>query len=251
VEGLRYINEQHKVDKFLKENVRKGYIQLSQSPFAAPVFFVKKKDGKLRFIQDYRWLNEWTVKDRYPLPLSADIINQLAGAKFFTKFNVRWGYNNICICKGDKWKAAFTTNRGLFELLVMFFGLTNSPATFQALMNSIFADLISKGVVAVYLDDIFIHTKMIKEHCEITREVLCCLEESNLYLHPAKCEFKCTEVEYLGMLIRENHVSMDPAKVQAVTDWPALGTSKILEVFLGLLISIAVSLKGLHALRGP
>jgi hypothetical protein len=157
------------------------------------------------------------VKDQYPLPLSTDILNWLAGAKFFTKFNVRWGYNNIRIRKGDKWKVAFTTNQGLFEPLVMFFGLTNFPATFQALMNSIFANLIAKGVVAVYLDDILIYTKTIKEHCKITREVLCHLEGNDLYLRPAKCKFECTEVEYLDMLIRENHISMDPAKVQAVT----------------------------------
>jgi hypothetical protein len=174
------VDEQREVDKFLEENVCKGYIQLLQSPFAAPVFFVKKKDGKLCFIQDYRWLNEWTVKDWYPLPLSADIISRLAGAKFFTKFDVRCGYNNICICKGDKWKAAFTTNWGLFEPLVMFFGLTNSPATFQALMNLIFADLIAKGVVAVYLDDILIYTKTIKEHRKITCEVCCAMSRGNL-----------------------------------------------------------------------
>jgi hypothetical protein len=173
------------------------------------------------------------VKDRYPLPLSADIINRLAGAKFFTKFDVQWGYNNIRIRKGDEWKAAFTTNRGLFEPLVMFFGLTNSPATFQALMNLIFADLIAKGVVAVYLDDILIYTKTIKEHRKITHEVLRCLEENNLYLRPAKCKFECTEVEYLGMLIRENHVSMDPAKVRAVTDWPAPRNLKEVRGFLG------------------
>jgi hypothetical protein len=152
------------------------------------------------------------VKDWYLLPLSADIINRLAGAKFFTKFDVRWGYNNVRIRKGDKWKAAFTTNRGLFKPLVMFFGLTNSPATFQALMNSIFADLIAKGVVAVYLDDILIYTKTIKEHCEITREVLCRLEENNLYLRPA---------------------NMDPAKVQAVTDWPSPRNLKDVRGFLG------------------
>jgi hypothetical protein len=227
------VDEQRKVDKFLKENVRQGYIQSSQSPFAAPVFFVKKKDGKLCFIQDYRWLNKWTVKDRYPLPLSADIINRLARAKFFTKFNVRWSYNNICIRKGDEWKAAFTTNWGLFEPLVMFFGLTNSPATFQALMNLIFADLIAKGIVAVYLDDILIYTKTIKEHCKITCKVLRCLEENDLYLCPAKCKFECTEVKYLGMLIQENHVSMDPAKVQAVTDWPAPQNLKDVRGFLG------------------
>jgi hypothetical protein len=102
----------------------------------------------------------------------------------------------------------------------MFFGLTNSPATFQALMNLIFADLIAKGVVAVYLDNILIYTKMIKEHCKVTRKVLHYLDENNLYLRPAKCKFECTEVEYLGMFIRENYVSMNSAKVQAVTDWP-------------------------------
>jgi hypothetical protein len=125
-----------------------------------------------------RWLNKLTVKDWYPLPLSANIINWLAGAKFYTKFDIRWGYNNICIRKGDKWKAAFTRNWGLFKPLVMFFGLTNSPATFQALMNSIFADLIAKGVVAVYLDDILIYTKTIKEHRKVTRKVLCHLEKT-------------------------------------------------------------------------
>jgi hypothetical protein len=122
---------------------------------------------------------------------------------------------------------------GLFKPLVMFFELTNSPATFQPLMNSIFVDLIAKGVVAVYLNDILIYTKTIKEHRKITRKVLCRLEENDLYLRPAKCEFECTEVEYLGMLIRENHVSMDPAKVQAVTDWPAPWNLKDVRGFLG------------------
>jgi hypothetical protein len=115
----------------------------------------------------------------------------------------------------------------------MFFRLINSPATFQALMDSIFADLIAKGVVAVYLDNILIYTKTIKEHREITCEVLCRLEENDLYLCPAKCKFECTEVKYLGMLIRENHASMDPAKVQAVTDWPAPRNLKDVRGFLG------------------
>ena len=110
---------------------------------AAPFFFIKKKDGKLRFVQDYRKLNEVTVKNRYPLPLVSDIVGRLKGARYFTKFDVRWGYNNVRIKDGDEWKAAFSTNQGLFEPLVMFFGLTNSPATFQALMNSIFSDLIA------------------------------------------------------------------------------------------------------------
>uniref|UniRef100_A0A0W0FTD6 Putative reverse transcriptase-rnase h-integrase n=1 Tax=Moniliophthora roreri TaxID=221103 RepID=A0A0W0FTD6_MONRR len=140
-------------------------------------------------------------------------------AKYFTKLDVRWGYNNVRIKKGDKWKAAFVTNRGLFEPQVMFFGLTNSPATFQALMNSIFADLIAQGKVAVYLDDILIYSTNLEEHHQTTHEVLKRLQENDLYLHPEKCKFDQEQVEYLGMVIREGVVSMDPVKVRAVKEW--------------------------------
>ena len=109
---------------------------------ASPFFFISKKDGKLRPCQDYRYLNNWMIKNSYPLPLISDILDKLKGAKYFTKLDVRWGYNNICICKGDKWKAAFKTNKGLFEPIVMFFGMCNSPATFQAMMDDIFVGMI-------------------------------------------------------------------------------------------------------------
>uniref|UniRef100_A0A0W0GEU5 Putative pro-pol protein n=1 Tax=Moniliophthora roreri TaxID=221103 RepID=A0A0W0GEU5_MONRR len=158
------VNEQGELDQFLEENLQKGYIIPSKSPMASLVFFVKKKDGKLRFVQDYHKLNEFTVKNRYPLPLASDIINRLKDAKYFTKLDVHWGYNNV-----------------------MFFGLTNSPATFQALMNSIFADLIAQGKVAVYLDDILIYSTNLEEHCQTTHEVLKRLQENDLYLHPEKC----------------------------------------------------------------
>ena len=132
------------------------------SPMASPFFFVKKKDGSLRPVQDYRKLNDMTVKNRYPLPLIQELVDKLKGARYFTKLDVRWGYNNVRVKEGDEWKAVFVTNHSLFEPLVMFFGLTNSPATFQALMNSLFADLIAEGKVAVYLDDILIDSsKMI------------------------------------------------------------------------------------------
>ena len=135
-------NEQEELDQFLEDNLQKGYIWPSKSPLSSPVFFVKKKDGKLQFIQDYCKLNQFTVKNCYPLPLVVNIISQLQGAQYFTKFDIQWGYNNIRIKQGDEWKAAFATSWGLFEPSVMFFGLTNSPATFQALMNFIFADLV-------------------------------------------------------------------------------------------------------------
>ena len=147
------------MDSFLEENLCTGRIRPSKSPIAAPVFFIKKKDGSLRLVQDYQALNSMTVKNKYPLPLNSELVSQLRGARYFTKLDVHWGFNNVHIKPGDEWKAAFRTNRGLFEPLVMFFGMTNSPATFQTMMNDIFRNLIAEGIVVVYLDDILIFIK--------------------------------------------------------------------------------------------
>ena len=124
--------------EFLIDHLEKGYIRVSKSPYASPFFFVKKKDGKLRPVQDYRKLNSHTVRNQYPLPLISDLITDLSGAWIYTKLDIRWGYNNIRIKEGDEWKAAFMTKYGLYEPTVMYFGLTNSPATFQTMMNYIF-----------------------------------------------------------------------------------------------------------------
>lgn len=150
--------EDEELGHFLNDARAKGYIVLSKSPMVSSVFFIKKKDRKLHFMQDYQKLNTVTIKNCYPLPLTSDIINHLMKAKIFTKFDVRWGYNNIRIKEADQWKAAFITNRGSFEPRVMYFSLTNSPAIFQTLMNTIFADLIAGGKVAVYMDDILIYS---------------------------------------------------------------------------------------------
>jgi len=159
--------EQKELDSFLEENLHTGQIRPSKSPMAAPVFFIKKKDGSLRLVQDYRALNSMTVKNKYPLLLISELVSQLHGARYFTKLDVCWGFNNVRIKpKGDKWKAAFQTNRGLFEPLVMFFGMTNSPATFQTIMNNIFWNLIAEGIVVVYLDDSLIFTKTEEEHAQ-------------------------------------------------------------------------------------
>jgi len=136
------LEEQEELDVFLEEALSTGRIQPSRSPIGAPVFFIKKKDGKLCFIQDYHALNMITRKNRYPLPLIDDLIHHLRGARYFMKLDVHWGYNNVRIKEGDEWKAAFCTNCGLFEPLMMYFGLTNSPVTFQTMMNKIFHDLI-------------------------------------------------------------------------------------------------------------
>ena len=225
--------EQESLDEFIEENIATGRIRSSKSPMAAPCFFIKKKDGSLRLIQDYCALNNITVKNRYPLPLISELIERLKGARYFTKLDVRWGYRNVRIKEGDEWKAAFRTNRGLFEPLVMMFGLTNAPSTFQTMMNEIFADLIAEGKICVYLDDILIFSRDLVEHRRITRIVLERLRKNKLFLKHEKCEFEKRKIEYLGVIISEGQVEMDPVKVAGVAEWPRPTVKKEVQQFLG------------------
>jgi hypothetical protein len=147
--------------------------------------------------------------------------------------DIRWGYNNVCIHEGDKWKATFHTNRGLFELLVMYFGLTNSLAMSQTMMNGILQDLITEGVVSMHLNDILIFTNLLGEHHWTTCLVLDRMCEHKLYLWPEKCEFEKTKIEYLGIIISHNKVEMDPVKIAGVADWPTPSNKKEVQSFIG------------------
>jgi hypothetical protein len=225
--------EQIKLDKFLKENLDKGYIKLSQSPMASPFFFVKKKDEKLRPCQDYQYLNDWTVKNAYPLLLISEIMDKIKGAKFFTKFDGWWGYNNIRIRTEDQWKAVFKMNWGLFEPTMMFFRMCNSLATFQAMMNTIFSDMIEGCMVIVYMDDILIFANNQEDLQKHTKMVLQWLWEHNLFLKPKKCKFNKTMMEYLGLTSQEEKLSMDPVKLSGIRDWPTPNMVKQVWGFLG------------------
>jgi hypothetical protein len=227
------LTEQREMDAFLEEALATGRIQQSKSPLGALVFFIKKKDGKLHFVQDYRALNAITRKNQYPLPLIDDLIHWLKGAHYFTQLDVCWGYNNVRIRKGDEWKVTFRTNQGQFEPLVMYFDLTNSPATFQTMMNEIFQNLITEGVVSVYLNDILIFTDSLEDHRRITCLVLDCMREHKLYLRLEKCKFEKTKIEYLGVIIAHNKVEMDPVKIAGVTDWPTPSNKKEVPSFVG------------------
>jgi len=225
--------EQKAMDEFLVENLETGRICPSKSPMAAPCFFIKKKDGQLHLIQDYRSLNEIMVKNKYPLPLISELVDKLKGARYFTKLDVQWGYQNVRMKEGDEWKAAFRTNRRLFEPLVMMFGLTNAPATFQTMMNDIFGDLIAEGKICIYLDDILIFSQNLAEHRKVTRMVMERLQKHKLFLKHEKCEFEKDQVEYLGVIISEGKVEMDPVKVAGVAEWPVPMSKKELQQFLG------------------
>ena len=160
-------------------------------------------------------------------------MDKIQGAKYFTKLDVRWGYNNIRIKDGDQWKVAFKTNRGLFEPTVMFFGMCNSPATFQSMMDAMFKDLIEEGIIIIYMDDLFLFAKDLTSLEENTKRVLQRLLDNDLYLKPRKCEFAQTKVEWLGMIIEENRISMDAGKLKGIQDWPTPTTVKEVRGFLG------------------
>ena len=220
------------MNKFIDENLEKGYIRPLKSPYAAPFFFVDKKDASLRSCQDYRDLNSGTIEDKYPIPLISDLIDKLHGSKIFTKLDLRADYNNVRIKEGDEHKAAFKTKRGLFEPLVMFFRLCNSPATFQKMMNEIFKDMIDEGWILIYMDDILIHSIEQTLQTERTKRVLQRLTEHDLYLKIEKCKFNQKEVEFLGMIIRHNEVIMDPVKLAGIADWPIPRNVKEVRSFL-------------------
>jgi len=148
---------------------------------------VGKKDGSKQMVMDYRNLNDQTVKNNYPLPLITDLIDSMGSKRVFMKMDLRWGFNNVRIKKGDEWKRAFMTYVGSFEPTVMFFGMTNSPATFQAMMNEILRDMINEEKVAAFVDNVLVGTEMEEGHDEIVEEVLRRLEENDLYVKPEKC----------------------------------------------------------------
>ncbi|THG95666.1 hypothetical protein EW145_g7915, partial [Phellinidium pouzarii] len=200
---------------------------------ASPFFFVDKKDGTLRPCQDYRALNEGTIKNAYPLPLIGDLMDKLRNAKYFTKLDLRSGYNNIRIKEGDQHKAAFKTIHGLFKPTVMFFGLCNSPATFQMFMNDIFRVIITEEAILIYMDDILIFSDNLEDLRRKTNQVLNVLQENDLFLKPEKCIFEVQEVEFLGMIIRPNNIHMDPVKLAGIQQWPEPHTVKQLHSFLG------------------
>jgi len=180
-------DEREEVQKFVDNQLRKGYIRPSKSPQTSPVFFVGKKDGKKRMVIDYRSLNEQTVKNNYPLPLITDLIDNMGSKKVFTKMDLQWGFSNMRIKERDEWKGAFATHIGFFEPTVMFFGMTNSPAMFQAMMNKILRDMINEGKVVAFVDNVLVGTEMEEGHDEIVEEVLKQLEEYDLYVKPEKC----------------------------------------------------------------
>ncbi|WVZ81193.1 hypothetical protein U9M48_028604 [Paspalum notatum var. saurae] len=218
----------------LQEQLDKGFIRPSSSPWGCPALFVEKKDpGGKRLCVDYRPLNAVTVKNKYPLPHIDILFDQLGGATVFSKIDLRSGYHQIKVREEDIPKTAFSTRYGLYEYLVMSFGLTNTPAFFMYLMNSVFMNELDKFVV-VFIDDILVYSKNENEHEEHLRIVLSRLREHKLYAKFSKCAFWLKEVAFLGHILLAKGVAVDPNKVEDVLNWKQPQTVTEIRSFLGL-----------------
>jgi hypothetical protein len=217
----------------VKELLEKGFIHPSSSPWEAPVIFVPKKDDTQRLCMDYRTLSEVTVMNKYPLPRIDDLFDQLCGVCVFSKFDLRSGYHQLKIWECDIPKTAFILRYGLYEYMVMSFGLTNAPAYFMYLMNKVFMEYLNKFVV-VFIDDILVYSRSEEEHEEHLCIALQKFLENRLHTKLSKCEFWMKQVAFIGHVISKGGISMDLSKVQDVLSWNVPTSVGDIRSFLGL-----------------
>jgi hypothetical protein len=217
----------------LKELLDLGLIHPSASLWGAPVIFIRKKNGSWRLCIDYRQLNKATIKNQYPLPRLNDLFDQMKGATMFSKINLRSGYHQLWIKEDDVPKTAFKTRFGHYEFTILPFGLTNSPGVFMILMKEVFHEYLEK-FVQVFIDDILIYSRTTEEHDEHSCLVLQCLREPKLYGKLSKCSFYQSRIHYLGHVISDEGIVVDPAKVKAIMEWPAPTNVTEVRRFMGL-----------------
>ncbi|GJP43629.1 hypothetical protein CLOM_g3070 [Closterium sp. NIES-68] len=228
----------------------KGFIRPSTSPFSAPILFTPKKDGGLCMCTDYCALNRVTIKSRYPIPRMDELIDNLRGARYFWKIDLRGGYHQIRVFADDCHKTAFRTRYGSYEYTVMPFGLTNAPSTFQLTMNGVFRDLLDKCVI-IYLDDILIHSKTREQHLKDLEAVFQRLQQHRLITKGSQCEFLKQELEFLGHLISTEGIRIDPKKIWAIQEWKPPTNLQQLQSFLGFVNYVRRFIPNMAGLTGP
>jgi hypothetical protein len=225
--------QKNEIEKMVQELLTTGVIRPSTSPYSSPFFMVLNKEGSSQMCPDFRALDKLTIKDNFPIPVIDDLVDELSGAQFFTKLDLRSSYHQIRMKESNIPKMAFHTHEGHYEFLVMPFGLCNAPSTFQSLMNHVFRSFLHHFVL-VFFDDILIYRKTWTDHLTHVDQVLSLLSQHHLFLKQSKCAFGASEVEYLGHIVGKDGVRVDSKKIEAMQDWPHPKTLKILCGFLGL-----------------
>ena len=243
--------EQKEVEKHIKEMLMQGLIEPSNSPYGAPLLFVAKADGSLRAVVDYRLLNNKTIKQKLHMPLISSLLDQLQGAKIFTGLDLQQGYWQLPLSKEDIPKTQFLTPLGSYSYKVLPQGLCNAPSVFQSVMNKLFRkhlgipcsatpnDGNSKGTserfVLIYLDDIIIFSKNREDHATHLEKVLKILDEADLHISFRKCNFERTELRFLGHIVGDEGIKVDPTKTKVIQDWPIPNNITAVRSFCGLM----------------
>jgi hypothetical protein len=232
----------------VQELLNAGVILPSTIPYSSPMVMVVKKEASWHMFPHSRTLNKLTIKDKFPIPVIDDLLDELSGAQFFTKLDLRLGYQKICMKEAYIPKATFITHEDHYEFIGMPFGLCNYPSTFQSLMNHVFRPFL-RHFVLVFFDDILIYIKTRTYHLAHVDRVLHLLSQHQLFLKQSKCAFGASQVDFLGHLVGKADVRVHPKNIEAMQDWPHLKTLKILRVFLGLIGYYCKFVKNLERLR--
>ena len=242
--------EHDELRRQVEELLAKGHIRESLSPAAVPALLIPKKDGSWRMCVDSRAINKITVRYRFPIPRLDDLLDQIGRASIFSKLDLKSGYHQIHIRPGDEWKTAFKTREGLFEWLVMPFGLSNAPSTFMRVMNQALRPFIGKCVV-VYFDDILVFSETLGSHLNHLRDVLQVLRQQELFAARKKCVFGTSQVLFLGYIISADGLQVDPSKIEAIKSWPIPQTITEVRSFHGLASFYQHFVRNFSALTAP
>ena len=242
--------EHEELTRQVDELLNKGLIRESKSPCAVPALLVPKKDGSLRLCVDSRTVNKITIEYQFPIPRLDDLLDQLYGASIFSKIDLRSGYRQIRMREGDEWKTAFKTLDGLYEWMVVPFGLSNAPSTFMRFMNHILKPCIGNFVV-VYFDDILIYSKNSMEHLEHLRQLFSILREQRLFFNLKKCDFYADRIIFLGYVVTKDGIEMDRSKIEAITNWPTPSSIHDVRSFHGLVSFYKRFIRGFSSIMAP